>query len=405
MESYVKQEVELISTIKYMHWYGNLRLPGDHSIEFLDDVRENIHDFEDFFVDEKFWNGYPWNPNTYFEWEYDPNASPKPTWDELLESYHLGIILGDINDNEEILKQHHAYSYGSLKKNNNKIEYILNEDRPDGRAHGGYLKTIDEPGIDVDEIHNKIVSEIRHLQSMADDANFSNKERYNCMIKALRMAQYYPENFQKEIDNYPSHKKYIALLESFACKKIMHIKHTATPDGIDIPDSCDSQEKAIRKIANKKQRGQIDIKRAVEDKEIEKLFDLWKKRIDNVEVEDAPIWTIDGTEITDKNHKIPGQPEGTFTIRSSNPKKGIPGSVLIDKIVCDEEVRYQIVIPKEDENSHDVIFTISPNYSGEITLEARNICGPSVLVIDYIGNRSLEGNLILPIVNVYTELN
>ena len=58
-------------------------------------------------TNENQWNSYQWNPPEYLNDQYpnsDPNASPKPTWEKLLEAHKESVFQFKLNEADLILK-------------------------------------------------------------------------------------------------------------------------------------------------------------------------------------------------------------------------------------------------------------------------------------------------------------
>jgi len=174
------------------------------------------------------------------------------------------------------------------------------------------------------------------------------------------------------------------------------IENAVTQHGIDLPPSCLDQDNAIVKVTEKQQKGKLELvvmeKETGRDvgfrkKKLGEIFELWKKRIEDVKVINSPDWTINGEAVKGGTAKITHP--GLITIIAKQPKSGITGTVAIEGLSASGtavDTRFEVPRQQQGIAMHQVSVAIKDdNFVGTVKLEltARNICGPSDLTIEW----------------------
>jgi len=85
------ERIPAIVTLKYLVDNSGLVLPGNRTAQKLEeDIRKHplVLEAKDYYINKSFWDAFLWNPSPLLGWDYDPNASPKPTWQDLLDAHY-----------------------------------------------------------------------------------------------------------------------------------------------------------------------------------------------------------------------------------------------------------------------------------------------------------------------------
>ena len=159
-------KIDIDFVISYMQVYENLKLPYDHLPGSFPGGEKPVNTFE-------LWDSYQWNPPEYLPDHYpdfDPNASLKPNWEELLEALPKAQLQSAIERVEYVLKGGEIYGGGTIKE---------------------YKEEVKEKNIDNEKqvifAHNRFMERYNELLSQANDTSLSINKRYK---KALKLEKY-----------------------------------------------------------------------------------------------------------------------------------------------------------------------------------------------------------------------
>jgi len=379
----------------------------------------------------------------------DPNPllSPKPTWQELQDAWKGWQLLhpdeyfppgfSDLRHREliENIRENltdvrfddiytgsgltHMTGLAHLLENSNLAGHrippiIMRDDKNKPRnfytqvSMRGLLSKLAERENVVESAHNKVMIKVQEFKAIADDTSKTESERFDARTKERDLLKI--ENYKKELDKeiaaydpdaLPEDLKelrivYAERLEAVATRKMKSIENAVTQHGIDLPPSCLDQNNAVLKVTEKQQKGKLELvvmeKETGRDvgfrkKKLGEIFELWKKRIEDVKVINSPDWTINGEAVKGGTAKITHP--GLITIIAKQPKSGMTGTVAIEGLSASGtavDTRFEVPRQQQGIAMHQVSVGIKDdNFVGTVKLEltARNICGPSDLTIEW----------------------
>lgn len=169
------------------------------------------------------------------------------------------------------------------------------------------------------------------------------------------------------------------------------------PSGLGAGPANAGQEAALRLLESRRQAGRRSLRAATTVAALRTAFTSAEGLVRGVGIEDAPAWqTGAGTAITGGRHSVtwaaPGAGRWTQALRAANPAPAVAGkpaadlgAVVLDAV--DAPDGWTVAdAPRPVPAAHErVVTVIAPATPApgvyEITLTARNACGPSNLVV------------------------
>ena len=445
--------VSLHKVLNYLVENENLITPDFEIYKLIADGK-----FGDGTIAESGWEDWEWNPPGVWgppDSVVDTNASPKPTWEKLLEiqkEFDTEDILKDspfrFNDDDQAQFAKHSAKarvafcecaiddvhIGSGIGNMTGLIHHVDSANLAGenlppvhmRSKKGKLKTyltqkemrkvladIAERENIVESAHNALLVKFEETRAIYDNKSEIPTKRLEARDLLRKMARvstdpateidtdnprFYQDFLQIEIDAYnpdilPTRLKdlkdvYIERLEGVATAKFAKIKNAATQHGVDLPASCVDQQEGVTQIGIKKQKGHIDILRAKNRNEVKTVFDTWRDRINAVEIVNVPVWEINGQAAGDSTKDKPIMIQANTAILAKQPNDQIAGNVII--MVENEEWSVGKPAPFKRKvvtvnTGYQINYEIPTDYTGivDIELEAKNVCGPSKLYLQW----------------------
>ena len=383
------------------------------------------------------YGNYQWNPPQYFQhiegYEVaDPDASPKPTWDELLEANRRAALDTQARDAPYYISQlsqhrtaltdaatinldgeglyvgagldHMTGLLQMVEQANNAGELCPLIVMRDGehnvkRIYRGsqvraILKTTAARENAVESAHNIVMAEYHAKAKIRDDETQTLDDREAAATAAQDILDNYQTKLQAKIrsgttSSWPSrlepvseHKAYaVEYLEAAAMRKIKALQGYTTNQGMMLHPSCFDQAKAIEEVAVWLQKGLILINKQNFSSGA-RTWALWhEEKIEAVEILNTPVFKI--------NQLIPSTnayPLSKLLVSADHPDDTeIPGEVDIVDIKL---TKGKLIngFPKYHSTSgktkHEAEIQIDPSQPARVVVRARNICGVSRLIIN-----------------------
>ncbi len=392
-------------------------------------------------ADEAAWDAYQWNPPESWVHKYpepDPNASPKPSWNTVIEAIRRGRIwssgetayealnygLGEFSP-DEIRRQMtdaDALSVGRLSvyvgagldhmtgllqmveqaaQAGARLPHIVMRDGDQKRRHihtQGEIRAILDATAErenvVESAHNSVLDRYHAQARIRDDEAQALDDREAAAAKALDIAQDYKTHLETEMAAYdpdalptdlPTLKAVLAeRLEAAAMARTKYVMKAATQQGIDRGFSCADEERAVREIAEQCVLASIEVERADTAAEAKTAYDAGGAAIEAVTVLNTPVWKIGGADYA-ANPPAPVAVAGSaVTVEALHPAgQTIKGKVAL-KSLASKPVTVTPATPSVA-SAHACKFTIDAPVTGEtvtLFLEARNLCGPSKVEVE-----------------------
>lgn len=383
----------------------------------------------------------------------DPTASPKPTWTEMVDAYYSYLLkeqpisykelttrfhfrnashdsrskLAELKDLHTGSGMEHMVSLTHQVENSNlagkRIAPLLLRTK-DQKIKSFYtqkevrvlLEELAKKENIVESAHNKVMIKLEKAEAIYDDETRPAKERYEAgqLIQEMTRVKYYyilageeppdkgyEDYLQVEIDAYDAdalptdinelRQVWLERLEAVATQKIADLKNAATQHGVDLPESCIDQVNATQRVANKSQKGKIELTRATTGTEMKDLFDTYKFRIESIKVKNVPKWKQKDGESSyfENDGTSPLELSGRsfeFVAFSPATDPPIPGLVAAESAEAwtSEGGIFDQISAALDNNK--IRFTVDNDVPADtqlrLRLGARNLCGPSHLYIN-----------------------
>ena len=381
---------------------------------------------------ESQWDNYDWNPPTHVdEVERDPNASPKPTWAEMVEAYRK-FTLNDLKYIDSIkipeLSQHRtALTDAATIEHEGESLYVgagldhmtgLLQMAEQADAAGDFcphivmrdgeqnvrriyrgtqvrqiLKTTAARENMVESAHNIVMAGYHTQAKTRDDDTQSLDDRETAATAAQEILDNYQTRLQAEMDKYhpdqpppridlPEYKKFHAeRLEAIALGKSKELTSYTTNQGVMLHPSCFDQQTAQQQIAVELQKGLIAINKASSGGLARHEYQEAGSAINAIEVINTPVFTVNQLAPSDTPY-----PLDKLLVTADHPGgEDIPGEVDIIEIKLTKG-KLKNGFPKYhseyQKTKHSAEIQIETTEEARIVVRARNVCGVARLIIN-----------------------
>ena len=337
------QEISASQIIGYL----NLKVPYG-----IDIIRPNASRDERSKFTEAQWDAFAWNPPDGYQ-HPDPDASPKPTWDELVAGDRNISISSSINNVWYELRIGPDYipGYGAskvrreltdetaIKHGDTDVHVGQGMDHLTGLIHltgdadlAGcvvppmimrdknqrslnvhtqaeikmILGAVSRRENTVESAHNKLMERLNSYIDIAEDESQSLDDRELAADTALNMAKNYRNELLAEIEKYdpdalpadlPTLKAVLTeRLEAFTMARVKEIKGARTQQGVDVPAACFDMATALEEVSAESALGVQNIDG------VEPV--LWKRA--------GTTWVVTTATPANVEHEGPGAPLATL---------------------------------------------------------------------------------------------
>ena len=390
----------------------------------------------DSFLNENDWLNFSWNPPEHWkaEPEYsavDPNASPKPTWQEILDAVSLIDLQAKKRDEPYILAslaQHRtALTDAATIEHEGESLYVgagldhmtgllqMVEQANDagelcphivmrdgdqnvkriwrGSQVRDILKTTAARENAVESAHNIIMAEYHAQAKIRDDDTQALDDREAAATAAQEILDNYQARLPKNIASVESrwpgsnipvdeHKAYaVEYLEAAAMRKMKSLQGYTTNQGMMLHPTCFDQGAAAEKIAVELQTGLIDINRQSNYGAVKGWTQWVESKINKIEILNTPVFKINQLAPSSDPYPL----DKLLVAADHPPGENIPGNVDIVDI---KVTKGKLIegFPKyhstHDKTIHSAEIQIDKTQEARIVVRARNVCGVSRLVIN-----------------------
>ena len=369
----------------------------------------------------------------------DPNASPKPTWDEMLYAYDSWVIDRQARKQEafneaavEAREKADALRLASVDGTDlhagagidhmTGLVHMVERSNAAGVEHPLVVMR-DEAGNAKKIWHNAKVRELlsdamKRRNAEASARNVVNAElavkkkirdsrtatvadkivafnkanailaAYDTKVEAAKTALASESYFDLPLDELRS--KLVELIEAAAMRRVKKIKGAKTQQGVDVPATCLDMANALEQVAQECALGVQEIEGAADTAAAKTAFGAATATIEAVTPLNVPAFSVGGTTIADLTGTVVSG--RTVTVRVDHPSGvTIPGNVAvtIPKIYAVDADGNEMmgigvrISALQGQSAQDVAFTLPVAITGAVrlTLSARNLCGPSVLTL------------------------
>ena len=377
------------------------------------------------------WESLQWNPphGSHFT-DPDPNASPKPSWDDILRGakiYEIDRIRywsdlefepdfsDQINENITQIRRRLAGS-DFIKVDESDIHVHGGIDRMTGLIHmvesatqaGAVIPHVamrDEennllsfftqsqirPILQavalrtnvVESAHNVVVNKYRKIAEIRDNKKANIDKRLEAAKNAHKFLKDYETHLKAAIKEYdpnalptdlPTLKEVLnGRLEAEANKNIKRIKNAVTQQGVDLPASCDDQANAVKEISALKQSAQLLINTLDTAPKVRSAYDnAVNSMADVVPLNTPDFISPDRRLIT--NHKYDQVGTTPFTIKIINPS--VVNSLINLEISSEGNSTHKVEYKYLNGVFLFILLTITPGtQASKVSVRARNLCG------------------------------
>ena len=379
---------------------------------------------------ESVWNAYQWNPPEGYD-DPDPEASPKPTWAEMLEAERKIILIGRaqraewaipelsthrtaLTDAATIEHEGESLYVGAgldhmtgllqmVEQANDAGDFCPHIVMRDGeqnvkRIYRGaqvreILKTTAARENMVESAHNIVMAGYHTQAKTRDDDTQSLDDRETAATAAQEILDNYQTKLQAEMDKYhpgqppprtdlPEFKKFYAeRLEAVALGKSKDLTSYTTNQGVMLHPSCFDQQTAQQQIAVELQKGLIAINKAPSSGIVYHEYQEAGGAINAIEIINTPVFTVNQLAPSDTPY-----PLDKLLVSADHPGgEDIPGEVDIIEIKLTKG-KLKNGFPKYhseyQKTKHSAEIQIETTEEARIVVRARNVCGVSRLIIN-----------------------
>ena len=422
------ENFNVINTITYMANHEGLKLPYDNDYIVL-----IINDSEVGIFTKQNWDKYQWNPPGHLP-EYegpDPDASPKPTWADLVEAnrryelynqkYNSDYTIRGLSQHRTALTdaatiEHEGESLyvgagldhmtgllQMVEQANDAGElcpHIVMRDGDQnvrriwrGSQVRDILKTTAARENAVESAHNIIMAEYHAQAKIRDDDTQTLDDREAAATSAQAILDDYQARLPKNITSVGSrwpgsnipvdeHKAYaVEYLEAAAMRKMKSLQGYTTNQGMMLHPTCFDQGAAAEKIAVELQTGLIDINRQSSYGAVKGWAQWVESKINKIEILNTPVFKINQLAPSSDPYPL----DKLLVAADHPPGENIPGNVDIVDI---KVTKGKLIegFPKyhstHDKTIHSAEIQIDKTQEARIVVRARNVCGVSRLVIN-----------------------
>ncbi|MCY3725014.1 MAG: hypothetical protein OXF95_00030 [Rhodobacteraceae bacterium] len=244
----------------------------------------------------------------------------------------------------------------------------------------------------VESAHNRVIEKYQEIADIRDDETQDIDNRLEKAEESHKFAKDYEIHLKTEMASYdpdtlpadlPTLKKvYIERLEAVALKKNAEFKNAISQQGVDLPESCDDQVNATRKIAVIKQTSQlmINVLDTVEKAKAE--YNSAITKMNNVSPLNTPLFLdSEGVGITSPHSHSGTNP---LVIKVDNPT-GIDSPINV-QVETTGKATHQIKYFFNESGFQHILMTFTPHEDpSTASIVARNICGAGKPLVLNIG--------------------
>ena len=382
---------------------------------------------------EAVWDAYQWNPPEFLTGSYpdpDPAASPKPPWATVLRAAQVGrisrtaefaenIFLHDAPVHRSQLTDHDTLEVGgaTVRVNDNldhmtgllqMVEHASTAGavmphtvlldgarRPKPAwteaARREVLSAAAYRENHVESAHAEVRRKYQAEADIRDDETKTLDEREAAATKALAIAEDYPAQLAAAMAAYdpltlpaelPDLKEaYGERIEAAAMRRVKEIKGAKTQQGVDVPATCLDMARALEEVSQECAHGIAAVDEAADNAAAKTAYDTAVAAIEAVTPLNVPEWQTDDTTAPGQGHEV--------HVRADHPQgANISGLVRIRSYVARDANGDPVVLegarvtrPSGSPKSHVLSGRVPAGaaYPLTLTVEARNLCGPSTL--------------------------
>ena len=377
-------------------------------------------------IDQAKWEAYnTWNPPPGYT-EPDPNASPKPTWDEMVAAEAAWEkwrdLQGDliwaedrrnltITGRAELTEENQITMGGAERYVGEGIDHLTGllqmveqsnsagaqlphvvmrdgQNRPVSLHLQSEVREVLEAVAArenrIESAHNSLMAEFWRLHDIRQDESLPVGQRYAAGLDALELLENYGESIKPYLAAYdpdalptdlPTLKALlIERIEAAAMARVKEIKGASTQQGVDLPAACLDIANAVEEVSRKSALGIQNIDDAADNAAAQGACNTAVSAVEAVTPLNVPEWVI----------TLPSGTSTTVTATASHPTgQDIPGRVQITKwqvFDADGDPLSWTPIIRRVNNAAELTADIpaGTTYPVTINLSARNLCGPSV---------------------------
>ncbi|MYH37482.1 MAG: hypothetical protein F4160_11895 [Rhodospirillaceae bacterium] len=245
----------------------------------------------------------------------------------------------------------------------------------------------------VESAHNAVMERYHAQAKIRDDETQTLADREAAADAALAITNNYQAELKKEIAAYDPdalpadlgalRRKYIEWLEATAARQQKSLKGALTEQAIKNWAACVDMDAALSEVSKQCALASIEIDRAMTAAEAKAAYDAGAAAIRAVTAANTPHWMVDGTLIAQAFPPDRGLVGRSVAVRAVHPAgKNIDGKVAFTAKVV-EGAAEVTVRSLSDPTARELVFTIPDDATAAAKIEAtaRNLCGPSRLVL------------------------
>ena len=401
-------QLDVLYPISWLKVHEGLRTPYNQDVARRDGVSQ-----DSIFTEEQ-WIEFVWD---------DPNASPKPTWAELLLANRKVMVPRMAREADELLfyttdhrqqlaedagadihtgpitrltgllqMAEHANMAGQdiphiVMRDSNGISTALHTQAAirDVLSAAAARKNLIESG------HNILVAKYSTFAALRDDDNQTLEVREASAQVALDLARNYETHLQTAMDSYdpdampddlPTMKEvYAERLEAAALGRDKELRGHLTNQGVMLHPSCIDQAEAMQAVSVAYFNGTAAIRKAADADKAGKAFDKAKAAIEAVEVLNTPVITVNGLPPTGEEY-----PLAQVLVSADHPNANVAGEVEIIEVrvrggaLKKDSTKYHSAT--DTVTDHSVELVVDPQMFASVVIRARNICGVTRAVVE-----------------------
>lgn len=396
--------------------------PGDRP--FADGARIDV------FADEATWHAYKWNPPEYMAAQYpdaDPDASPKPTWEELRSLRRRSELRADESDHIIGRASHRVRSAltdaahlprpiavyigegldhmtglarlaAAADRAGAQLPHIVMRDTAEKRVSlhrtGPLAEVLDAAAARenlVESAHNALMEDYHAQAAIRDDETAELDAREAAADKARDIAENYADRLEAAMAAYDPDAlpaeltelkaTYIERLEAAAMRRVKALRGVVSQQGVDLPASCADEAEAAEAVAREERLGALAVLAAGDAAGAKTAYEAALAKI-------AAVTPLHVPELFDAGGEaVTADIAATAAVKleARQPAgQDIPGPVAV--VVSVPGYVAGAFTAVAEERGQDGAFTRAtialsmPDNAGETAeyrVEARNLCGPA----------------------------
>ena len=380
----------------------------------------------DYVADRETWEAYNWNPRDGRD--LDPDAGPKPAWDDLPDMARKGNLFYRANDTDYDLR----YYVNTLKPGvaeaalsgavgahvgtgldgmtallqivehsnlaGNDIPHVVmrdehhrviachtQDDLRDILSATAAVRNKVESG------HNSVLARYHTFAALRDDEAQTLEVREASAAVCESIVSGYEVQLKAAIDAYdpdalpddlPTLKAvYVERLEAAALGRDKELRGHVTNQGVMLHPSCTDQDEAMQAVAVAYYHGSAAIRKADTADKAGKAFAKAKAAIEAVEVLNTPVIKVNGLPPTGEEY-----PLAQVLVSADHPNANVAGEVEIIEVrvrggaLKKDSTKYHSAT--DTTTDHSVELVVEPQMFASVVIRARNICGVSRAVVE-----------------------